>query len=251
MPDSPPVVREAFPKTVRLVSTARLRPPVLAGLVGADDLAALAEIEGATSQRLIGEAHGTAGFGRDEFVHGVPYASFINAAFAYAKPLEPNRFNAARGAWYAALAVQTSMREVAWHMADFLGKSGAVQGRRRLRRNVRQHGRRIRRPQSRGPPSVSRSGSLDRISGRQRDRQFRLRARASTASSIRPFGMPGEPASRRCGLMRCSRSPRGRSIDLNGRAIRTQRSRPFRNRSGEPRCAAAAEDARGRCRRGR
>jgi len=128
MPESLPVVREAFPKTVRLVSTARLRPPVLAGLVGADDLAALAEIEGATSERLVAEAHGTAGFGRDEFVHGVPYASFINAAFAYAKPLEPNRFNARRGAWYAALAVETSMREVAWHMTDFLGKSGEYRG---------------------------------------------------------------------------------------------------------------------------
>ncbi len=123
-----PVVREAFPKTVRLVSSARLRPPVLAALVSAEDVAALAEIEGATSQRLIAEARGTEGFGRDAFVHGVPYASFINAAFAYAKPKEPNRFNASRGAWYAALAVETCMREVAWHMADFLGKSGELKG---------------------------------------------------------------------------------------------------------------------------
>ena len=137
---------------MRLVSSARLRPPVLEALVPAEDVAALAEIEGATSQRLIAEARGTEGFGRDEFVHGVPYASFINAAFAYAKPREPNRFNASRGAWYAALAVETCMREVAWHMADFLGKSGAVEGRRRLRRAVRQHGRRVRGPESSRPP---------------------------------------------------------------------------------------------------
>ena len=83
-------------------------------------------------------------------MHGVPYASFINAAFAYAKPREPNRFNASRGAWYAALAVETSMREVAWHMADFLGKSGQYEGRRRLRRTVRQHGRRVRRLEGAG-----------------------------------------------------------------------------------------------------
>ncbi|MFY9970113.1 MAG: RES family NAD+ phosphorylase [Roseiarcus sp.] len=128
MLDGLPVHREAFPKTVRLVSSARLRAPVLEALVPAEDLAALAEIEGATSHRLIAEARGTEGLGRDEFVHGVPYASFINAAFAYAKPREPNRFNASRGAWYAALAVETSMREVAWHMADFLGKSGQLKG---------------------------------------------------------------------------------------------------------------------------
>src|SRR5271157_2122957 len=128
MLDGLPVHREAFPKTVRLVSSARLRAPVLEALVPAEDLAALAEIEGATSHRLIAEARGTEGLGRDEFVHGVPYASFINAAFAYAKPREPNRFNASRGAWYAALAVETSMREIAWHMTDFLGKSGAYRG---------------------------------------------------------------------------------------------------------------------------
>jgi hypothetical protein len=123
-----PVVREAFPRTVRLVSSARLRAPVLAALVSADDLPALAEIEGATSQRLSAEARGAEGIGRDEFVHGIPHAAFINAAFAYSKPREPNRFNAARGAWYAALEVKTSMREVAYHMADFLGKSGQLKG---------------------------------------------------------------------------------------------------------------------------
>src|SRR5271166_3373810 len=128
MLDGLPVVREAFPRTVRLVSTARLRPPVLERLVSSDEAAALAEIEGATSQRLVAERRGAEGLSRDEFVHGVPYANFVNAAFAYWKPLEPNRFNAARGAWYAALEVETCMREVAWHMADFLGKSGQYKG---------------------------------------------------------------------------------------------------------------------------
>ena len=128
MLDGLPVVREAFPRTVRLVSSARLRPPVLGRLVSADEIAALAEIEGATSERLLAQERGADGIGRDEFVHGVPHASFINAAFAYSKPKEPNRFNALRGAWYAALEVATCMREVAWHMADFLGKSGQYKG---------------------------------------------------------------------------------------------------------------------------
>jgi hypothetical protein len=47
------VVREAFPRTVRLVSSARLRAPVLEALVSAEEVATLAEIEGATSARLI------------------------------------------------------------------------------------------------------------------------------------------------------------------------------------------------------
>ncbi len=65
---------------------------------------------------------------RDELVHGVPYAAFINASFAYWKPLQPNRFNATRGAWYAALAVETCMAEVAHHMAEFLAQSGEWKG---------------------------------------------------------------------------------------------------------------------------
>ena len=110
------------------MSSARLRAPVLAALVAADEIDALAEIEGATSARLIAQARGAEGVDRQEFVFGVPYAAFVNAAFAYAKPREPNRFNAARGAWYAALKVETAMREVAFHLADFLAKSGELRG---------------------------------------------------------------------------------------------------------------------------
>jgi hypothetical protein len=128
MLDGLPVVREAFPRTVRLVSTARLRPPVLERLVSADEAAALAEIEGATSERLLAESRGAEGIGRGEFLHGVPYASFVNAAFAYWKPREMNRFNATRGAWYAALEVETCIREVAYHMTEFLARSGRLKG---------------------------------------------------------------------------------------------------------------------------
>ena len=128
MLDGLPVVREAFARTVRLVSTARLRPPVLERLVSADEAAALAEIEGATSQRLLAESRGAEGIGRDEFLHGVPYANFVNAAFAYWKPREMNRFNATRGAWYAALDVITCIREVAFHMTEFLARSGKLKG---------------------------------------------------------------------------------------------------------------------------
>ena len=93
-----------------------------------DEIDALAEIEGATSARLIAEDRGAEGLDRHELVYGIPYAAFVNASFAYSKPREPNRFNASRGAWYAALAVLTCMREVAWHMADFLAKSGELRG---------------------------------------------------------------------------------------------------------------------------
>ena len=120
--DGLPLTREAFPRTVRLVSSARLRDAVLAPLADNDDeLALLAEVEGATSGRLIAQERGQGGIPAAELVHGVPHAKFINASFAYAKPREPMRFNSAdRGAWYAAIDVETCIREVGYHLTNAL-----------------------------------------------------------------------------------------------------------------------------------
>jgi RES domain-containing protein len=123
-----PVVREAFPRVVRLVTTARLRESVLRALVDADELEMLAEIEGATSQRLVAQARGTPGLPAKELVYGVPHSVFINAAFANAKPRELNRFNGPdRAAWYAALNVETALHEVTFHITEFLARTGVYE----------------------------------------------------------------------------------------------------------------------------
>lgn len=125
MLDGLTIIRDAFPRTVRLVTTARLRASVLLDLVDEGDLAALSEIEGATSSRLLAEARGTSGLTAGELLHGVPHARFVNASFAYAKPREPNRFNGPeRGAWYAALAVETAIAEVTFHLTQALADAG-------------------------------------------------------------------------------------------------------------------------------
>ncbi|WP_172123450.1 RES family NAD+ phosphorylase [Devosia sp. 919] len=124
--DGVPVVTEAFPRTVRLVTTARLRAAVLTPLVdNEDELAVLSEIEGATSSRLMAQDRGIAGLAANELVYDVPHAPFINASFAYAKPQQPNRFNGAdRGAWYAALDVATCISEVGYHLTNMLADAG-------------------------------------------------------------------------------------------------------------------------------
>ena len=124
--DGVPITTEAFPRTVRLVTTARLRAAVLAALVdGEDELADLAEIEGATSARLIAQDRGISGLKANELVYDVPHAHFINASFAYAKPQQPNRFNGPnRGAWYAALHVATCLAEVGYHLTNMLADAG-------------------------------------------------------------------------------------------------------------------------------
>jgi len=127
-----PVVRLAEPRVVRLVATARLRDPVLHLLLRDPAMAdrppeelrrmatELAEIEGATSARLTLEAAAATLFPR-----GRPHANFVNAAFAYARPREPNRFSpAGRGAWYAALATETALAEIGFHLTRVLRDAG-------------------------------------------------------------------------------------------------------------------------------
>jgi hypothetical protein len=111
------VRRIAQDRTIRLVTTARLRDPVLLRLVEKDELSALEEIEGATSGRLRAQEGGADRLDSRELVFGVPHAHFINAAFAYWLPRSLNRFNGpGRGAWYAALQLDTCVAEVSFHM---------------------------------------------------------------------------------------------------------------------------------------
>jgi hypothetical protein len=87
-------------------------------------LADLAEIEGATSNRLIAQDHGTDAVQTEELIYNVPHSKFINASFVYAKPGQLNRFSgSSRGAWYAALKVATCLAEVSFHMTDFLSQT--------------------------------------------------------------------------------------------------------------------------------
>lgn len=94
------------------------------GADDAADLRALYELEGATNERLLGEAGLLPGIGVRELVFGVPHAHIINAAFTHASPAG-NRFNGPdRGAWYAAYARRTSEMEVAYHRARELAEVG-------------------------------------------------------------------------------------------------------------------------------
>jgi hypothetical protein len=80
-----------------------------------DDLNALFELEGATNDRLLGEAGSLPGISVRELVFGISYSHIVNAAFTHANPLG-SRFNGPeRGAWYAAFSRETSELEVAYH----------------------------------------------------------------------------------------------------------------------------------------
>lgn len=80
-----------------------------------EDLNALFELEGATNDRLLGEAGLLPGITVRELVFGLSYSHIVNAAFTHTRPFG-NRFNGPeRGAWYAAFSRETSEFEVAYH----------------------------------------------------------------------------------------------------------------------------------------
>lgn len=78
-------------------------------------LADLAELDGATNDRLLGEEGLLPGISVHELVYGVRYASIVNAAFTHKNPAG-SRFNdGTRGAWYAGADRATSIAEIAYH----------------------------------------------------------------------------------------------------------------------------------------
>jgi len=80
----------------------------------------LFELDGATNDRLLGEANLLPGISVHELLFGVAYAHIVNAAFTHAHPLG-SRFNGPeRGAWCAAFELETAEAEIAFHKAQEL-----------------------------------------------------------------------------------------------------------------------------------
>jgi hypothetical protein len=121
----PPPVDLIQRDTVRLISTGRLKDPVLLPLAtnhGAlEDLAAL---ESATNGRLVAQETGLPQLDPRELVFGRAGYTFINAAFTHTRP-GGNRFNDDyRGAWYCAFDSETALGEVGYHLTRELEAVG-------------------------------------------------------------------------------------------------------------------------------
>jgi len=117
----PHVSRLLQDDTHRLIPSAYDKETVLNRLTADSDvLTALFELEGATNERLLGEAGLLPGITVRELVFGLSYSHIVNAAFTHAKPLG-SRFNGPeRGAWYAGFSLETAGIEVAFHKSEEL-----------------------------------------------------------------------------------------------------------------------------------
>jgi len=75
----------------------------------------LFELEGATNDRLLGEAGLLPSITVRELVFGLSYSQIVNAAFTHANPLGSRFKGPERGAWSAAFLLETSELEAAYH----------------------------------------------------------------------------------------------------------------------------------------
>ena len=106
--------------THRLIPSRYSDESVLARIATDEHLQDVFELEGATNDRLLGEANLLPGISVHELLFGVTYAYIVNAAFTHAHP-DGSRFNGAdRGAWYAGFEAVTAKVEVAFHKSQEL-----------------------------------------------------------------------------------------------------------------------------------
>jgi hypothetical protein len=123
----PPVALVREFDTHRLVLSRHLpqADSVLAAISDDDaHLQAIFELDTATNDRLLAAQQLLPGIGVEELVFAVPHAAVINAAFCHPHPLG-SRFNGPeRGAWYAALDIETSQAEVGFHKTVQLAEIG-------------------------------------------------------------------------------------------------------------------------------
>lgn len=124
--------------THRLISSRWPTVGIFDTVADAEDLAALFELEGWTSDRLSVEVGKLDVLPRSEWVTGVPGASVIMAAYCYPSP-DGGRFTGPDlGAWYGALEVETAIAETVHHHTRRLLKAGMLQARIQMRQLVAQ-----------------------------------------------------------------------------------------------------------------
>jgi len=118
---SPKLTRIRQDDTHRLIPSRYGDTSVLSRLAGDDhQLQEIFELDGATNDRLLGEANLLPGISVNELLFGVAHAHIVNAAFTHAHPAG-SRFNGPeRGAWYASFELETAQEEIAFHKAQEL-----------------------------------------------------------------------------------------------------------------------------------
>jgi hypothetical protein len=129
----PPVTEVSLVDTCRLVASRYPTAGILDRIATPEDLPFLFELESWTNDRISTELGILHRLPQREWVVGRPMASVVMAAFCHPRP-GGGRFNGPdRGAWYAALSLETAQAEVAYHRTAELAEVGVFETRMQMR----------------------------------------------------------------------------------------------------------------------
>lgn len=124
---SPPIIVARLKDTHRLIPS--IYPPtgILDLITTPKDFEAVAELEGWTNDRISAELGLLNILPAQEWILGRPNATAIMAAYCHPNE-EGGRFtSSSRGAWYAALSIETAIKETVFHRTKEIAESGVLE----------------------------------------------------------------------------------------------------------------------------
>jgi hypothetical protein len=124
---SPPIIAARLKDTHRLIPS--LYPPtgILDLITVPEDFEAVAELEGWTNDRISAELGVLSIVPAPEWVLGRANATAIMAAFCHPNEAGGRFTGSDRGAWYAALSIETAIRETVFHRSKEIAESGVME----------------------------------------------------------------------------------------------------------------------------
>jgi hypothetical protein len=124
---SPPIVAAGLKDTHRLIPS--LYPPtgILDLITVPEDFEAVAELEGWTNDRISAELGVLSIVPAPEWVLGRANATAIMAAYCHPHETGGRFTGSDRGAWYAALSIETAIRETVFHRSKEIAESGILE----------------------------------------------------------------------------------------------------------------------------
>lgn len=129
----PPVARVRARETCRLIASRFPSTGILDRVASPGDLPYIFELESWTNDRISAELGLLHRIPPGEWVTGKPMSSVVMAAFCHTRE-GGGRFNGPdRGAWYAAIELETAHAEVVYHRSRELAEVGVFEARLEMR----------------------------------------------------------------------------------------------------------------------
>ena len=124
---NPPITAARLKDTHRLIPSRYPPTGILDLIASAQDFEAVAELEGWTNDRISAELGVLSILPAGEWILGRANATAIMAAYCHPNEAGGRFTSRDRGAWYAALSLETAIRETVFHRTKEVAESGILE----------------------------------------------------------------------------------------------------------------------------